>query len=64
MIYCNKKEDVEKLAQAMTDENFVVSFMHGGQKQQERDKIMYEFRTASTRVLITTDLLARGIDVQ
>jgi len=30
MIYCNKKEDVEKLAQAMTDENFVVSFMHGG----------------------------------
>jgi len=30
MIYCNKKEDVEKLNAAMTDENFVVSFIHGG----------------------------------
>ena len=42
----------------------MVSFMHGAMKQQDRDKIMYCFRTASARVLITTDLLARGIDVQ
>lgn len=32
--------------------------------QKERDVIMREFRTGSSRVLITTDLLARGIDVQ
>lgn len=32
--------------------------------QNERDKIMREFRTGSSRVLITTDLLARGIDIQ
>jgi len=47
----------------MTEKNFTVSFMHGDVEQTERDKIMYEFRTASSRVLITTDLLARGIDV-
>ncbi len=64
MIYLNKKEDVEQLAEAMEEQNFVCSFMHGGLSQQDRDKIMYAFRTASTRVLITTDLLARGIDVQ
>jgi translation initiation factor 4A len=38
--------------------------MHGEMSQLERDKIMQEFRSGSTRILITTDLLARGIDIQ
>jgi len=38
--------------------------MHGDMDQKERSAIMHEFRSGSTRVLITTDLLARGIDVQ
>jgi len=38
--------------------------VHGDMNQQERDLIMREFRSGSSRVLITTDLLARGIDVQ
>ena len=38
--------------------------MHGELDQSQRELIMKEFRTGSTRVLITTDLLARGIDVQ
>lgn len=38
--------------------------MHGDMEQKERDVIMREFRSGSSRVLITTDLLARGIDVQ
>jgi len=38
--------------------------MHGDMDQKERDLIMREFRSGSSRVLITTDLLARGIDVQ
>lgn len=37
---------------------------HGDMNQNERDLIMREFRSGSSRVLITTDLLARGIDVQ
>lgn len=37
---------------------------HGDMDQKERDVIMREFRSGSSRVLITTDLLARGIDVQ
>jgi excinuclease UvrABC helicase subunit UvrB len=39
-------------------------FKHGDMDQRERDVIMREFRSGSSRVLITTDLLARGIDVQ
>ena len=39
-------------------------FQHGDMEQADRDIIMREFRSGSSRVLITTDLLARGIDVQ
>ncbi len=48
----------------MSERDFTVSSLHGDMEQKERDNIMREFRTGSSRVLITTDLLARGIDVQ
>lgn len=44
--------------------NMNLHFQHGDMEQRERDLIMRQFRTGSSRVLITTDLLARGIDVQ
>ncbi|KAB0372982.1 hypothetical protein FD755_015735 [Muntiacus reevesi] len=44
--------------------DFTVSALHGDMDQKERDVIMREFQSGSSRVLITTDLLARGIDVQ
>merc|ERR1719370_52402 len=47
----------------MKQHDFTVSAMHGDMYQKERELIMKEFRSGSTRVLITTDLLARGIDV-
>ncbi|ETO17412.1 hypothetical protein RFI_19908 [Reticulomyxa filosa] len=47
----------------MKQRDFTVSSMHGDMEQKDREIIMKEFRTGSTRVLITTDLLARGIDV-
>jgi ATP-dependent RNA helicase len=48
----------------MRTNNFTVSAMHGDMPQKERDAIMSEFRGGSTRVLITTDVWARGLDVQ
>lgn len=44
--------------------NFTVAAMHGEMPQKERDAIMQEFRQGTSRVLITTDIWARGIDVQ
>jgi translation initiation factor 4A len=64
IIYCNTKRRVENLTEQMLSKDFTVSCMHGDMDQKERDLIMREFRSGSTRVLITTDLLARGIDVQ
>ena len=41
----------------------MISSIHGDLKQIERDSVMRDFRSGVTRVLVTTDLLARGIDV-
>merc|ERR1711976_840767 len=64
IIYCNTRRKVDWLRDQMQERDFTVSCMHGDMDQRERDIIMREFRTGSSRVLITTDLLARGIDVQ
>jgi superfamily II DNA/RNA helicase len=52
------------LTDKMRENDFAVSATHGGLPTQERNDIMSKFRNGETRVLITTDLLARGIDVQ
>lgn len=64
IIYANTRKKVETLTKQMMEKDFVVSYMHGEMDQSQREVVMKEFRTGSTRVLITTDLLARGIDVQ
>lgn len=63
VIFCNTREKVNWVAKKMTEANFVVSSMHGEMTQEERDKIMAAFRAGESRVLITTDVWARGIDV-
>ncbi|PFX14567.1 eukaryotic initiation factor 4A-I-like [Stylophora pistillata] len=64
VIFLNTRRKVDWLNQKMEQKDFTVSCMHGDMDQKERDVIMKEFRSGSSRVLITTDLLARGIDVQ
>lgn len=64
IIYCNSRRKVDWLTDQMTQRDFTVSAMHGDMDMKEREVIMKEFRSGSSRVLITTDLLARGIDVQ
>merc|ERR1719334_408307 len=64
VIFCNTRRKVDWLTEKMHSRDFTVSAMHGDMDQKERDIIMREFRSGSSRVLITTDLLARGIDVQ
>lgn len=64
VIFCNTRRKVEWLTNELTERDFIVSAMHGDMEQAERDNIMTAFRSGSSRVLISTDLLARGIDVQ
>ncbi|BFZ63550.1 translation initiation factor eIF4A [Saitoella coloradoensis] len=64
VIFCNTRRKVDWLTEKLTSRDFTVSAMHGDMEQGQREVIMKEFRSGSSRVLITTDLLARGIDVQ
>lgn len=64
VIFCNTRRKVEWLTEQLTLSKFTVSAIHADLSQKERDTIMKEFRTGSSRILISTDLLARGIDVQ
>jgi len=64
VIFCNTRRKVDWLTEKMHGREFTVSAMHGDMEQKQREVLMKEFRSGSSRVLITTDLLARGIDVQ
>jgi len=63
VIFCNTRKKVEWLTDQLRAKDFTVSAIHGDLEQDKRNVILSEFRTGSSRVLITTDLLARGIDV-
>eukprot|EP00199_Chlamydomonas_sp_CCMP681_P002051 CAMPEP_0119101226 /NCGR_PEP_ID=MMETSP1180-20130426/334_1 /TAXON_ID=3052 ORGANISM="Chlamydomonas cf sp, Strain CCMP681" /NCGR_SAMPLE_ID=MMETSP1180 /ASSEMBLY_ACC=CAM_ASM_000741 /LENGTH=412 /DNA_ID=CAMNT_0007085311 /DNA_START=118 /DNA_END=1356 /DNA_ORIENTATION=+ len=64
VIFANTRRKVDWLTEKMRERDHTVSATHGDMDQNTRDLIMREFRSGSSRVLITTDLLARGIDVQ
>ena len=64
IVYCNKKSKADELKYVLNDKNFAVSILHGDMIQKEREIIMSEFRTGKTRILITTDIMSRGIDIQ
>jgi len=63
VIFCNTRKKVDWLTDKMRAANFTVVAMHGDMPQSERDEIMEKFRSGDSRVLITTDIWARGIDV-
>jgi len=64
IIYCNSKRNVDYLKNKLEENDFTISSLHGDMTPIDRANIMKEFRSGSSRILITTDLLARGIDVQ
>jgi translation initiation factor 4A len=64
IIYCSTRQKVEWLSSQMIHRGFDLKFIHGDMDIHERKERMDAFRSGSCRVLISTDLLARGIDVQ
>jgi translation initiation factor 4A len=64
IVYANTRRKVEWLTEKMVERDFHVSLLHGDMEQEERDGIMHEFRSGSSHILITTDLVAPGVDVE
>ncbi|RYF27765.1 MAG: DEAD/DEAH box helicase [Comamonadaceae bacterium] len=52
------------MAQRLTAEGHSVASLHGDKETNDRDRILDSFRDAKTKVLITTNVIARGIDIQ
>ncbi len=63
IIFCNTIRKVEWLEQNLKQNNFPITVIHSNMTQQQRDDVIKEFREGKTRLLLTTDLLARGIDI-
>ncbi len=63
IIFCNTISKVKWLEEQLKAQNFSITTIHGKMTQVERNNIVQEFRDGKTRLLLTTDLLARGIDV-
>lgn len=64
IIYTNQRTKVEWLAKRLQENNFEVSYIHGDMDPKERRACIKSFRAGSSRVLVSSDLLARGIDIQ
>ena len=64
IVFTNRKERVKELADRLAEHKFVVSCISGDMEMSERVNVMREFRSGSSRILISTDLLGRGIDIQ
>jgi len=64
LIYVNKRHKAEWLAKQLASQGFTLEYIHGEMEVEDRKKKMDDFRSGAVRVMISTDLLARGIDVQ
>ena len=64
IIYTNSKNKTEHVARLLNEEGFPVDYIHGGLMQSDRKRIMEDFRSGKIKILITTDILSRGIDIQ
>ena len=63
VVFCNTKRMVDDLASELTSRGYLAEALHGDMKQQQRDRVMKNFRNGKTEILIATDVAARGIDV-
>jgi len=63
LIFCNHRETVDRISDLLIDKDLVHDIFHGGMEQEERERALLKFRNGSIKILITTDLAARGLDI-
>ena len=64
VIFCNRKQQCQELADQLWDEGFHALALHGDLEQQERDQVLVQFSNKSSSILIATDVAARGLDIK
>ena len=63
LIFCNHRDAVDRISETLSDKGVANTCFHGGLNQDERERALLKFRNKSSRILITTDLAARGLDI-
>ena len=63
VLFVKTKRKVEKIAKELNNENHKVAFIHGDLKQSKRESVLKRFRQSKFRVMVATDVAARGLDV-
>jgi ATP-independent RNA helicase DbpA len=63
LIFCNHRETVDRISDLLIDKDLAHDIFHGGMEQDERERALLKFRNGSIKLLITTDLAARGLDI-
>jgi ATP-dependent RNA helicase DeaD len=63
IVFCRTKIETQEIAEKLIKDGYNADALHGDLSQQQRDKVMAAFRNRSLRMLIATDVAARGIDV-
>lgn len=63
LVFCNHREAVDRISDLLWQKNLAHDVFHGGMEQEERERALIKFRNGSHRLLITTDLASRGLDI-
>lgn len=63
LIFCNHRETVDRISDLLIDKDLAHDIFHGGMEQDERERALLKFRNGSIKLLITTDLASRGLDI-
>lgn len=64
IVFVGFRESVERVAKFLRERGFVASSLHGGLEQRQRERELFRFVAGSTNILVSTDLAARGLDIQ
>ncbi len=63
LVFCNHRDAVERISDLLYDMGLPHDIFHGGMEQDDRERALLKFRNGSHRILITTDLASRGLDI-
>jgi ATP-dependent RNA helicase RhlE len=64
IIFCSKKQNVKQLSAALTRAHFSIGEIHSDLEQSQREQVLLDFRNKKIRILVATDILSRGIDIE
>ncbi|CAN5520904.1 DEAD/DEAH box helicase [soil metagenome] len=64
LIFCSRKQNVKQLTRDLKQAKFSIAEIHSDLEQEEREQVLLDFKHRKTKILVATDILSRGIDIE